>query len=274
MISCFFSSAIFSHRFLKDLPKIGRGSGYLESLAERVDRLLQLRDRSRVLYIDKINIRGQLVYVDIRIPLLFQERVRTLFLYLLIIPAIIAFIIKVVVRITLYCKYGGWERWSERTASLIDPSLGFNEHPPYIFSKEQLKSMNFYLPSLGEKNMESILNEHQRLRDIGSKSVLNRMGVGIKSKTRGSDILGDDDDIFFIHPEFPRLEFESIGQMRINNQVGYSAQEWADMHVLEYLALQREQLSKLRGFINSRIISIRRIRTDPAGNHVLIIREC
>ncbi|WP_434694527.1 hypothetical protein SBV45_03900 [Chlamydia crocodili] len=259
---------------MKDLPKFDRGSGYLESLAERVDRILQFRDGSHVLYIDSMNTQGQLVYVDIQIPLFFQEKLRTLFLYLLIIPVIIAFIIKLVMRIALYYKYGGWERWSEQTAILVGHPSRPDENPPQIFSKEQLQSMNFHLPPLGQKNMERILNEHQRLRNIGSKSALNRMGVGIKSKTGKSDALGDDDDIFFTHPDFPRLEFESIGPMKINDLVGYSAQEWADMHVLDYLAFQREELSKLRGFTNPRTIHIQRMRTDPVGHCVLIIREC
>ncbi|WP_434602052.1 hypothetical protein [Chlamydia crocodili] len=259
---------------MKNLPKFGRGSGYLESLVERIDRILQIRDASPVWYVERMNTNGQLVYVEIQIPLSFEERLRALFLYLLVIPVIIAFIIKIVMRIALYCKYGGWEKWSERTTILIDRSSRSDENPPYIFTKDQLKAINFHLPFLGQENLECILDEHQRLRGVGSKSALNRMGVGIKSKANNSDILGDDDDIFFQHPDFPRLEFESMGPMRINNLVGYSAQEWADIHVANYLAFEREELSKLRGFSNPRTVGIRRIRTDPAGNYVLIIREC
>ncbi|SYX09043.1 hypothetical protein C834K_0589 [Chlamydia poikilotherma] len=263
---------IFSNNFLIDLPRLGRGTGDLESLVERVDRILQFRDRSRVLYVEGINPQGQLVYMDIQIPLLFQERLKTLFLYLFVIPAIIVFIIKIIIKVALYYKYRGCERWSEQT-TFISPPEQLNESLPYIFTKDQLKAMNFHLPPLDRENLDIILNEHQRLRNIGRKSILNRMGIGIKSKIDSDDLLGDNDDIFFTHPDFPRLKFESMGSYRINNQPGYSPQEWADLHVLDYLSEQREELSKLRGFTNPRTIGIRRIRTDPAGNHVLIIRE-
>ncbi|WP_375793462.1 hypothetical protein O1W69_05030 [Chlamydia sp. 12-01] len=258
---------------MKDLPKFSRGSGYLESLVEKVDRILQFRDGSRVLYIDRMNTLGQLVYVNIQIPLFFQERLRALFLYLLVIPAVIAFIIKIVVRIALYYKYRGWEMWSEQTAIFVDPPKPVGLDSP-IFTRDELKNIDFHLPPLDRGVMERIVNEHKLLRKIGSKLELNRRGVSVKSKINDSDILKEEDDIFFKHPDFTRLEFESMGETKINNEVGYSAQEWANLHVLDYLALQREELAELRGSRNAKTITIRRIRTEPLDQHVLIIREC
>lgn len=121
MFSHFCSSVIFSHDFLYELDIFHQGNGYLESVAERVDRVLQFRDTALVLYIDKRNTRGQLVYVPIHIPLFLSERLKTLFLYLFIIPALIALIIKLITRIALYLKYRGWEMWSDDTAISTRP---------------------------------------------------------------------------------------------------------------------------------------------------------
>ncbi|WP_232500668.1 hypothetical protein [Chlamydia felis] len=240
------------------------GNGYLESLAERVDRLLQFRNGSSVLYIDRMNTRGQLVYVNIQIPLFFEERIRTILLYLLLIPVIVMLVIKIIARIALYYKYGGWERWSEQTDILHDSPQTPSAKPP-IFTETQLKNIDFHLPPLDQESFDRILEEHQRLRRARS----------IKSKVDGrSDILGEKDDIFFTHPDFSRLEFQSVGPARINNSVGYSSQEWADLIVRDYLTSQKEELSQLRGFNHPWTIGIRRIRTDPVGNRVLIIREC
>lgn len=121
MFSHLCSSLIFSHDFLDELDSFHKGNGYLESVAERVDRLLQFRDTTLVLYIDKMNTRGQLVYVPIHIPLFFQERLKTLFLYLCVIPALIALVIKLITRIVLYFKYRGWENWTDNTDILMTP---------------------------------------------------------------------------------------------------------------------------------------------------------
>ncbi|WP_366223910.1 hypothetical protein [Chlamydia buteonis] len=129
MFSHFGSSLVFSQDFLNyDLNVFHKGNGYLESLAERVDRLLQFRDTALVLYIDKMNTQGQLVYVPIQIPLFFKEKLKTLFLYLCIVPALIALVIKVITRIVLYFKYHGWESWSDQTDILMEPLISSSQN--------------------------------------------------------------------------------------------------------------------------------------------------
>ncbi|WP_348662612.1 hypothetical protein [Chlamydia vaughanii] len=275
MIEHFFSSLMFSENFFNNLPRNHWGKGKLESLAEQIDRLLRFRDRSHVLYIDAINAGGSLAYVDVQIPLFCLEKTKSFFMYLFVIPALIALVIKLIVRIILYRKYGKLEEWSEESHFFSNP-----QSPSHITQRSlstltmrDLRNIDFQLPPLSQDNLEKIIEAHNNFRSVQSKQELENFGVIVKSKQHSDDILRDEDDIVFLHRDFPGLEFESVGRINISPEVSYSAQEWADLHMRNYILAQKMQMSELNENTGEVQLRLRKIRSEVLQNHVLIIKE-
>ncbi|WP_348662613.1 hypothetical protein [Chlamydia vaughanii] len=193
------SSVRFSDDFVNSLPRQGKGAT-LEKIATQIDDYLSILFSKKFVVIKEQPLGSGVYCFRYKSEKAgYGKVIWKLLSYFLIIPLLIALILKVIVMFLLSIKY---------------PSI-------QCISLEQLKSQlryfedEYFLPPLDAKHAQILVNKHKEIRFSGkTRKELKELGLLMHSVSDDPDLQDfpffEDEMIVFFLKEFPGLTFQSI----------------------------------------------------------------
>lgn len=217
----FCSTIAFNWQFLEIFPDLGQGNGLLERVVHVVERCCQWSDK--VLLAEGLSFRGHLVYSQMRQSLSIKEIFAKCLLSILIVPVIILFSLKVILRFILYLKYRGFEEFSKDTilkSSRKRVSL-WELYPgeplcEYAYAVNEADAINLSIP-FDSYTKRSILFIHSLVRSGDSISQLEKKGFIIHNKSQCSQDHFLDEEVVFSHPSLPHYRFYSVVSQQLKD---------------------------------------------------------